>query len=426
MIVKGFKGEISLDVTPPLSKSYAHRLIFACHLSSKDGGVYAQNIDTSVTYNALKALKCDGDVTIDMKESGSSIRFLLPYACTLNKRVTFVGDDSLKRRPIKELVDCLCQNGASIDGYTLPITTCGGLHSGVFNLRGDISSQYITGLLFALPLLDGDSNIVIKGELQSKPYIDMTLEVLDKCGVRVASLFDTDTTLFAVYGNQHFNLQSAKCERDWSSVAFILSAGALLGKAKIYGANMHSLQGDRVIIDILKEMGASVCCNVCDDKNCNESDGACNESDDENCIENDCKNGHVFVSVQKLTLHAIDVDVTNCIDLAPIIAVLMANANGVSRIKGISRLRLKESDRVASIKNMLDAFNVKCEVKDDEIVIIGGKIKAGKYLSRDHRMVMSAYVLALCADGESEIGDESCVDKSYPNFFEDMKGKGQN
>ncbi len=415
MIVKGFKGEISLDVMPPLSKSYAHRLIFAYHLSSKDGGALAQNLDTNVTYNALKMLANEGDVTINLKESGSSLRFLLPYACKLNKKVTFVGDDSLKRRPIKELVDCLCENGANIDGDSLPITTCGGLHSGVFHLRGDISSQYITGLLFALPLLDGDSNIVIKGELQSKPYIDMTLDIIDKCGVKIASLYDDDNTLFVVMGNQRFNLSNANCERDWSSASFILSAGVLMGKAKVYDLNMHSLQGDRVIIDILKEMGASVTFL--------ERDG---NNDGNNVDEGKFKKWRNFVSAKKSTLHAIDVDVTHCIDLAPIIAVLMANANGISRIKGISRLRLKESDRVVSIKAMLDAFNVKCEVKDDEIVIVGGNIKAGKYLSHDHRMVMSAYVHALCADGESEIGDEGCVDKSYPNFFEDMKSGDSN
>ncbi len=411
MIVKALKGEISLNVTPPLSKSYAHRLIFACHLSSKDGGALAQNLDTSVTYNALKMMSIKNDVTVDLKESGSSLRFLLPYACTQNMKVTFVGDDSLKRRPIKELVDCLRANGANIEGDTLPLTTYGGLRSGVFNLRGDISSQYITGLLFALPLLDGDSNVFVEGEMQSRPYIDMTLEVLDKCGVRVASLYNDDKNLFAVASNQHFNLCDTNCERDWSSVAYILCAGVLLGKAKVYDVNINSLQGDRVIIDILKEMGASVSFKAQDGKSYDE----CSLKTSINCI-----------SVEKSNLHAIDVDVTNCIDLSPIIAVLMANAKGISRIKGISRLRLKESDRVDAIKKMLGAFGVKCDVKDDEIVIEGGKIEAGKYLSHDHRMVMSAYVLALCANGESEIGDEGCVDKSYPNFFEDMRSGGLN
>ncbi len=385
------QSNLSIDAIAPKSKSITHRLMIAYALSNGKACdmAYALCDDTICTNVALNSLMCaQKDMVIDVRESGSTLRMLLPIACALDKRVKFVGSDKITTRPIKELVDVLRDNGANIDGDTLPLSVSGGLRSGTFEISGEISSQYISGLLFALPLLNCDSVIKIKGEMRSSRYVDMTLDALNRAGVKIDR---ADNKTYCVRGNQKYNLYNIKdVEGDWSSSAFLLVAGALLGSARVSGLNFDSNQADIKILKVLEDMGA----NVIKCKDC--------------------------VHVRKSPLQAIDIDVDESIDLAPIISVLCACANGVSRIYGIERLRLKESDRLNGIIDMLNAFSIDCSLKGDHIEIVGGTPMGGKWQSKDHRMVMSGVIMALNAIGESEIGDIDCIDKSYPQFIKDM------
>ncbi len=394
------------SVCAPSSKSFGHRILISAFLSGEEICIsnLGSSVDVEVTLNALKSLgariETIGDKTIikrenlptkkvliDCNESGSSLRFLLPVACALGVNAEFTGAKRLLERPIKELVDTLNIHGAKISDFAVK----GKLSSGVYVVDGSISSQYITGLLLALSCIDGESEIVIKGKLVSQPYVDITLSVLTDFGVR----YEKTENGYKIKGGYSPSKRDFTVEGDWSGSAFLLSAGAIGSEVTVTGLNLNSVQGDKKILEILKDFGAEVITS-----------------------EN-----QVTVIGKKLT--AIDVDMEDVPDLVQIVSVVASYSNGVTKISGVDRLRLKESDRILAVINSLSKAGVKAEYKDNSIIIygsspIGAVIDGGN----DHRTVMSAVVMASKASGESLVLGAQAINKSYPNFIKDFEKIG--
>lgn len=419
MTVNLLPAILSGEIVAPSSKSYAHRLMIAAFLSGNGriNGITLSK-DAYATINVLKALggnveisgnsanisylgdlygdiiKGDSDKSSDKLsladaiESGSTLRFLLPVAAALGKKIEFIGEEGLLKRPYKQLTDCLNEHGAEIDG----LKVLGKLKSGKFKITASVSSQFISGLLFALPMLDGDSEIILDGEPVSKSYIDITIDVLRYYGVEIIP-----THLgYYVKGNQRYESgKIVKVEGDWSGAAFYLSSGAINGEITVSGLNPLSVQGDRKILDTLRAFGAEV---IVDGNK---------------------------VTVKKSNLVGTTVDLEDIPDLGQIISVVAAYANGETILKKVNRLKIKESDRLKAITDMLEIAGIKFKVDDDELKIYGGLVKGGSFSGgNDHRTVMSCAILSTNAIGESHITDAESISKSYPNFFEDYKTLG--
>lgn len=392
-IVRLKNSILSGEITVPPSKSAAHRAMICSFLA---GAGSVRPITSSNDMRAMKqvisALNSGSD-TIDCIESGNTLRFMIPVAAALGRKCTFVGSGRLPERPITEYlrllsehgVECICENGK------IPLSIKGKLTSGVFEIPGNISSQYITGLLFALPLLDGDSKIVITTKLESKPYVDMTIKILSDYGISVE---ETQYGYF-VKGSQKYTVRDYTVESDWSQAAFFLVAGAIGGDITLKGLDLTSTQGDKEIINVLKRFGADI-------------------TTDGNTIR--CK---------KSSLNGITVDVTDIPDTVPAIAVAAAYAKGTTVICGGERLRLKESDRITSVVSNLKKMGVDACERQDGMVIVGGE-PHGAMLDgyNDHRIAMAFSVAALCANGETQISDAQSVNKTYPDFYNDYNSLG--
>jgi 3-phosphoshikimate 1-carboxyvinyltransferase len=302
---------------------------------------------------------------------------------------TFIGHGKLMDRPNDELLGSLSAHGVSWE-KTDRINISGKLTAGEYRIRGDISSQYVSGLLMALATLGGDSTITLLTPLSSAPYVDITLEVLSNYGIKIVR---TDSGYF-IKGGQKFK-GNVTPEGDWSNAAFFIALGALSGKTEVFGLNLDSVQGDRDILKILKLADAKI--ETADDT----------------------------VTVYKSSLKAFTVDAEDCPDLVPITAVIAACAKGTSIIKNVSRLKIKESDRIESTIVTLDAFGIRAEYTDGNLIVYGGTPKAGEIDSyNDHRIVMSAAVLATVCQGTSVIKNAQAVEKSYPTFFKDLESVG--
>ena len=382
------KGEISI----PPSKSAAHRALI-CSFLAGGGDVEGiiESADMKATTGALDALY-NGNEVIDCIESGSTLSFIIPVAAALGKSATFIGSGRLPERPIDEYIRLFEEHGVKCEsnGF-LPLKINGKLQSGVYKLRGDISSQYVTGLLLALPLLEGNSEIVLTSPLQSKPYVNMTVKVLKDSGVKIQA---TENGYY-IEGNQKYKKRDYRVEGDWSQAAFFLAAGAIGGNVTVCRLDMNSTQGDKKIVDILKAFGADV------------------------------EVGNDFVRAKKSTLRAVGIDATDIPDMVPALSVVAANAKGKTVIKNIERLRLKESDRVESIVSNLKKAGVKARATGNEIIIEGSEINGAELNGfNDHRIVMAFSVLALGANGETVISDAHSINKSYPAFFEDYNFLG--
>ena len=376
----------------PPSKSAAHRALICSYLAG--GGSVSPLIssdDMRATAGVLEAIK-NGERTLDCIESGSTLRFIIPVAAALGLDVKFTGSGRLPSRPLDEYIRLLPQHGVEVrtEGG-LPFEISGKLKNGTYEVAGDVSSQYITGLLLALPLLDGDSAVILTTELQSKPYVDMTIKVMSTFGVEVR---ETEFG-YLVHGNQAYKPIDYTVEGDWSQAAFFLVAGALTGDVTVEGLLQDTAQGDRAILDVLASFKAEL----------SISDGA--------------------VSVKKSTLHGTEIDASDIPDLVPIIAVAAAFAKGETVIKGAERLRYKESDRLESVCENLRRLGIEVEEKPDGMRIVGGRAHGAELKGyNDHRIVMAFSVAALLADGEVVIDDAESINKSYPSFFEDFKSLG--
>lgn len=392
------------------SKSDVHRRLICAALG--DSAVELElpkhvGEDIQATMRCLAALGCGMERTgtalrispivhvqqgavLDCGESGSTLRFLMPVAAALGAEATLTGSGRLPERPNGPLLDALRAGGVVASSERVPITLHGTLRPGEYAMRGDVSSQYITGMLLALAKSGGGS-IRLTTALQSQGYVDMTVDALrafsvdvraTEQGYRVAGRYRTPARLTA--------------EGDWSNAAFLLAAGALCGSVSVTGLDDTSCQGDREIAVLLSRFGAHV------------------------RTEKD------RITVSSAPLHGTEIDLAQIPDLAPVLAAVAAFAGGETRLYGGERLRLKESDRIRAIGAMLTALGADCMETEDGLCIHGRETLKGGVVDafNDHRIVMAAAVAALRCTGETVITGAQAVRKSYPAFFEDYRKIG--
>lgn len=392
--------KLSGSLTVPPSKSAAHRLLICAALAK--GESFVDNIDLSqdisATVSAMRALGssleqkgegflCRGGsylpdkdgILIDCCESGSTIRFLIPIALAFGGSFRFTGRGRLLDRPLDAYFDICKKDGISFEKRDSEIYFSGKLKGGEYSLRGDVSSQFITGLLFALPLIDADSMIKITTPLESKGYIDMTLSALSEFGISVENLNYRE---FKIKGGQKYLPHDCAVEGDYSQAAFYLAANALGSSVNISGLDEKSPQGDKEIINIIKSMGSP--------------------------------------------LAARTIDVSQIPDLVPVLAVLATQADGETKIINAGRLRIKESDRLATITCELKKMGADIKELSDALIIRGKTKLKGSVCEahNDHRIAMSLAVAATVADGEVTIKGPDCVKKSYGHFWEDYAKLG--
>ncbi len=343
-----------------------------------------------------QAYTSGGERVLDCGESGSTLRFFIPLALDGRGSVRFVGHGRLMHRPLDLYEQLFVPRGVhwQLSGDTLCVE--GRLTAGEYALRGDVSSQFITGLLLALPRLDGDSVIRVTTKLESRAYVELTRRVQASFGI--VSHWADECTL-AVPGNQRARSPGAlNIEGDWSHAAFYLVAGSIgaAGPLTLSGLDMDSTQGDRAIVPLLRQMGALI----------SEEGGRL----------------HVLPS----RLHGISADVEQTPDLVPALAVAMAAAQGESRITGAQRLRIKESDRLAAMRAALCAAGADVTELPDGLVIRGGKPLHGAQIDgcNDHRIVMAMAIASAISDGDLAIRDAEAVAKSAPAFWAEFKSVG--
>lgn len=402
----------TIDVPP--SKSVSHRLLIAAALA--EGTSHLKNLlvseDTEATRDVLEGfgVRIEGSLSsptvtgrrrlkepegvLNCRESGSTIRFLLPLGGLVASPVTFTGSPGLSLRPLSVYKDLFDEKDiAYTSGGELPFTVAGRLSPGTYAMTGDVSSQFLTGLLFALPLLDGDSRILLTTDLESADYVALTLQTLALFGINIER---PDERTFYVPGGQHYRAQSLSAESDYSQAAFYLVAGALGSELKLRGLDDHSAQADRRILEILEAAGVRV-----------------HRSPEVLWTEGTRPVGR-------------QIDVSQCPDLVPILAVLATFSEGTTTIVGGARVRIKESDRLKAIATELNKLGGRVEEEAEGLVIHGVDSLQGGEVSgwNDHRIVMALAIAATRAEGPVLIHGSEAVAKSYPTFFHDYAALG--
>lgn len=393
------------------SKSDAHRLLIASALADRQTKLLMEGSsqDIYATIGCLRSigayieLQQDGVAVapitevperpmLDCCESGSTLRFMLPVAAAVCPQAAFTGRGRLPERPIGELCSAMGANGVSFSSDRLPFETSGRLRGGVYCLPGGISSQYITGMLLALPYTGEDSEIILTDTLRSAAYVDITLDVLRRFGISVES---TGCGFFIPGGQRYISPGLAEVDGDWSNGAFVLACGAIGGQVTVTGLRADSPQGDKAMVDILRKMGANV------------------------TVDRDS----VTVSPGKLRGCEIDIDPTP--DLLPALAAVAAFAEGETRFVNGARLRIKESDRLSACAGLLRDLGGRADETEDSLTVYGTGLTGGTTDGRgDHRIVMAAAIAATgCKDTVSITGCEA-VNKSYPGFFADYHTLG--
>lgn len=384
-------GKISV----PPSKSISHRALICAALAKGKSEITGilDCADTRATIDILKAFGAkitqtdrvtvvegienpSEEAVADCCESGSTLRFLMPVAAALGCRCEFKGKGKLPERPITPYFTELTKKGIIFESEKMPYIIRGQLTSGEYCIAGDISSQFISGLLFALPLLKGDSKIIITSPLQSKPYVDITAAELKKFGITVT---ETDYGYF-VKGGQSYKPYNTVIEADMSQAAFFAVATALGSDIEIEGLNLNSLQGDREILDVIDQSQGS----------------------------------------------AFDVSAAQIPDLVPILAVLAALSKGISHITDCGRLRIKECDRLAAITAELNKLGARVKEYPDSLEIEGVEHLKGGVCDchNDHRIPMALAIASTCCTEPVTLVGTECIGKSYPDFFEDFTSLG--
>jgi 3-phosphoshikimate 1-carboxyvinyltransferase len=330
---------------------------------------------------------------IQCGESGLSARMFPPILSLHSNEVTINGEGSLKNRSMGFFEDTFSQLGVScsLSNGKLPMVIQGPLRAGIVHVNGSLTSQFLTGLLMALAGAKGNS-VVHVSNLNSKGYVDLTLDVLNRFGV---SIENRGYTEFHIEGNQKYKPCEITIEGDWSGAAFHLVGGAISEKATIYGLQPDSKQPDKKILEVIVSAGGNL------------------QKDEES------------ITVSKGELRSFDFDATDCPDLFPPLAALAANCDGVSKISGVERLFNKESNRAESIMSELANVGVQSSVSENTMHISGGKISSGIINSNnDHRIVMMGAILAVNATGPIDILNTSAINKSYPEFFQTLASFG--
>ncbi len=399
-------------VDAPASKSAAHRILILAALCPETCRVILDSVNDDIlaTLSCLSALGCAwtekegvytlppitkpaGTPLLDCGESGSTLRFLLPAALALGG-AEVTGRGRLPLRPMDDLLDALEKEGAAFSSRRLPITAGGKFDGGTFLLPGNVSSQYLTGLLLASPLAPRDTLIRLTTPLESAAYVDMTLDALALFGIRA----ERGRDFFRVEGGRRLCAppEPICVEGDWSGAAFPLCLGALGGDVTVRGLKADSRQGDRAILDILSRMGART---SMDGDSARAAGGE---------------------------LHGVDADVSGIPDMVPALAAVMMHARGVSRLNNAARLRLKESDRLMTVCAMVNALGGSAQTLEDSLIIRGRADAPGGRAdgAGDHRIVMAAAVAAAACRGESSVSDPGALNKSYPAFPEHIRRLG--
>lgn len=396
MIAEVYKSKASGEIVARSSKSYMHRALIGGALSSGETVIEnsAESEDITATIECLKQIgatfkfsgntlkiqgvppeKTKNALSLFANESGSTLRFLIPVSLLFSDSVEFTGSKRLLERPQTVYEELFPRKNCFIKRNENNITVGGSLTGGVYECKGDISSQFLTGLLFTLPLLKEDSEIKLTTSLQSSPYIDLTLEILNEFGI---SIERPDDRTFKIKGNQEFKPTKLYCEGDWSNSAFLEAFNLIGGSVKVDGLNINSTQGDKIY------------------------------------------RGYF----EKLKQGTPTLDITDCPDLAPILMTVASLLNGAV-LKGTSRLKIKESDRGEVMKNELSKFSADITVLEDEIIIKKADLKTPTETlcgNNDHRIAMSLTVISSVFSGVIE--NAECVNKSYPLFFEDCEKLG--
>ena len=402
---------VSGELSAPPSKSMTQRIIAAAMMANGqsiilnpsycDDSLAAMSIAVSLGARVepeAGQMKITGswelkERKLNCGESGLAIRMFSPVAALFDEEITLTGAGSLKKRPLGMIMDALSQFNiecTSNNGF-LPLKIKGPLKGGRCEIDGSVSSQLLTGLLMALPLASTNSEVRVSN-LKSRPYIDMTLQVLQNSGIKVTN---DNYSLFTIEGMQEYLPGTYGVEGDWSGGAFLLVAAAINGNLKIKGLSANSFQSDMAILKALTDAGA------------------------------DIKISGNTIEVSKSELKAFEFDATDSPDLFPPLVALAAYCKGVSTIKGASRLLHKESNRAAALSEEFGKMNIITEIRDDYFYVTGGKVTGARVNSHeDHRIAMAVAVAALGAEGTVYIKDSHCVGKSYPGFFDDIKNTG--
>jgi 3-phosphoshikimate 1-carboxyvinyltransferase len=398
------KGQIKGAITPPSSKSESNRVLVIHALAGKEGEL--QNLSNARdTQTMIRLLQNDNEETWDVLDAGTTMRFLTAYSAVSGKKRIMTGTMRMKERPILLLVDALRTLGADIsyqekDGYPPMLIKPFDpkqVKTNTLTIRGDVSSQYITALLMIAPLLPQGLKLELTGKIGSKPYIAMTLQLMQKFGV-TAKWEGSSITV----PHQNYKGTTYSVESDWSAASYWFSVAALAPEANFFikGYKSDSLQGDRVITSIMEKMGV---------KSTFTNEG---------------------LHLEKITgfvAQPFEQDFTDCPDLAQTIAIVAAAKGQVVTMSGLESLRIKETDRIAAIQNELQKFGSDLEelVKDDTYKVVPGNFKMNNQhiaTYKDHRMAMAFAPLALL--GELSIENPEVVEKSYPHFWEDLKALG--
>ena len=366
-------------------------MALGAELRYEDEGFYIRPIDRRID----RLIGQKKSYVLDCGESGATLRFLLPICGALGYSVTFNMSGRLPSRPLSTLRDEMTSHGCTLAMKDDTTLACEGrLIYGTYTLPGNISSQFVSGLLFALPQLNGESIIRIAGVLQSRPYVDMTLDALGLFGVKI---LEEEASVFRIPGRQTSSSPvKVKVSGDWSNAAFWLSAGAIGKSVTCTDLDQNSRQGDRAIVELLKRFGARVTCN------------------------------QDTVTISPAPLNGIEIDAKDIPDLVPVLAAVASVAHGKTVIRKAGSLRIKESDRLRTIAMSLSALGADIKETEDGLEITGRKsLKGGETPSyQDHRIAMAAAVLSAACTGPVVIQNAEAVRKSYPGFFEDFCALG--
>lgn len=402
-------GTVDGRVVAPASKSDAQRALAAASLARGRSIItgYTPCADTDAAIGVVEALgaavetrggtivvdgwRRDAAPRVDCGESGLCLRMFAAIAALHDREITLDGRGSLRSRPIGMLEDALraCGVACRSERGRLPLVVHGPLRGGTVAVDGSVTSQHVTGLLFALPLAGDDTRLVVE-RATSRPYLAMTLRTLEAFGIAIEA--DADLSMFSVPGRQQYRATSYEVEGDWSGASCLLVAGAIAGRVTIDNLDPQSPQADQAILDVLRRAGASLTID-----------------------------GHA-VTVGQGALAAFEWHAGDAPDLVPALVALACHCAGASRITGITRLRHKESDRVSALVEMFRGIGGEVATDGDALVVAGGPLRGGTAETRhDHRIAMAASVAALRTARGVTLDDSACVDKSYPHFFDDLR-----
>lgn len=400
-------SKVNGSISAPASKSVAQRAIAIASMAEGQSEILATGTSDDVlaaisvcrTLGAKiserpKGLVITGGLSypsqpLNCGESGLSVRMFSSIAATFNGEVILTGKGSLLNRPMDIVENSLIPMGVqcTTNHGRLPIVVKGSLRGGSVKVDGSISSQVITGMLIASPYAKNDTTLIVDN-LQSKPYIDITLEMMKSFGVDVEN---KNYTEFFIKAGQRYQPKIYTVEGDWSGAAFMLVAGAIGGRAMVTNLRPNSTQADRAIINALFYAGAKI--SIYDNQ----------------------------IEINKYHLKGFDFDATHCPDLFPPLVALASHCEGETRLLGVSRLRVKESDRAATLKEEFSKMGIEIRIDGELMTVKGGKPNGAIVQSHgDHRIAMATAIAAIAGDGDLEIDESEAVAKSYPDFFEDL------